>query len=181
MVSIGRPATDIAATTLAAAWSRSEREPTLVSVPKTPVSEQEQTYRHRLGATIVQLRAVHAMSQATLAEKVERSEAAVSRWETGKATPTAFDLRRMADVFGLDAAYADLLVFPPETPTSPVAARLGPVTQPRLEPVRAADPAAAILQRLPEIVEEAERRRHSPSAPAHRSPAPSRRSSARAK
>lgn len=108
MVSIARVATNIAATTTAAAWSRVGREPTLASVPKTPVSALEQSYRDRLGPTIIQLRAVHSMSQARLAELVERSEAAVSRWETAKATPSAFDLRRMADVFGLDASQADL-------------------------------------------------------------------------
>ena len=42
-----------------------------------------------------------------------RSEAALSRWETGKSTPTAFDLRRIAMALELPTEAADILVFPP--------------------------------------------------------------------
>lgn len=81
----------------------------------------ERDYQRRLGKAITQLRALRHVSQARLAELLERSEAAVSRWETGKATPSAWDLRRMCEV--LDAP-ADLLAFPPEAPVSPVAEAL---------------------------------------------------------
>jgi len=64
------------------------------------------------------------MTQEKLAEMVGRSEAAVSRWETGKATPSAIDLRRMSEAFKLKLDELDLLIFPPESPVSPVAARL---------------------------------------------------------
>jgi DNA-binding XRE family transcriptional regulator len=52
----------------------------------------EREYRRRLGRAIVQLRALHNVSQAWLAEKVGRSEAALSRWETGRRRrpPTTF-------------------------------------------------------------------------------------------
>jgi len=75
-------------------------------------SQDERDYRRRLGKVIVQLREATAMSQATLAERINRSEAALSRWETGKSTPTAYDLRQIAHTFGL---YRDVevLINPP--------------------------------------------------------------------
>lgn len=99
-------------------WQRRLRGHSLVVVPTGP-SERE--YQRRLGKAITQLRALRHVSQARLAELLERSEAAVSRWETGKATPSAWDLRRMCEI--LDAP-ADLLAFPPEAPVSPVAEEL---------------------------------------------------------
>lgn len=181
MVSIGRAATGIAATAAVPAWPHEWARPTLVSVSKTPVSAQERTYRQRLGATIVQLRAIHDISQARLAEMVERSEAAVSRWETGKATPSAFDLRRMADVFGLGVDLVDLLVFPLATPASPVAERLG-VTQPRPEFVPTADEVALTAKVVRSGAAEAMRRDRNrtagaPPAPpgSPRPPAPAKR------
>lgn len=99
-------------------WSPRLRGHTLAIVPTGP-SERE--YQRRLGKAITQLRLLRGMSQARLAEFLERSEAAVSRWETGKATPSAWDLRRMCEV--LDAP-TDLLAFPPDAPVSPVAEAL---------------------------------------------------------
>lgn len=88
------------------------------------IKRGESDYRRRLGRVIVQLRGLNSMSQETLAAALERSEAAVSRWENGKATPTAFDLHRIAVLFELDRETLDLLLFPPEGPVSPVAERL---------------------------------------------------------
>ena len=100
-------------------WSPRLRGHSLVVVPTGP---NEREYQRRLGKAITQLRALRGqMSQARLAELLERSEAAVSRWETGKATPSAWDLRRMCEI--LDAP-ADLLAFPPDAPVSPVAEAL---------------------------------------------------------
>ena len=94
------------------------RQHRLTVVPTQP---DEHLYRRRLGKAIVQLRAMRGISQEVLAERVGRSEAAVSRWETGKATPSAWDLRMLCEV--LDAP-ADVLAFPPELPVSPVAEEL---------------------------------------------------------
>lgn len=104
-----------------AAWSARERALSLDSV-----SNAEEEYRVRLGKAIVQLRALRNLSQAGLAERVHRSEAAVSRWETGKVTPSAFDLVQLAEA--LDAP-AGLLLAPPELPLSPVAAMLREVAE----------------------------------------------------
>lgn len=86
-----------------------------------PTGPSERDYQRRLGQAIVQLRVLRHVSQARLAELLERSEAALSRWENGKATPSAWDLRRMCEI--LDAP-ADLLTFPPDEPVSPVAEAL---------------------------------------------------------
>lgn len=109
------------ASTSLAAWPRPGRQPSLAVVPP---ADAEVQYRRRLGAALVQLRAIDNMSQATFAERVERSEAAVSRWETGKVTPSAYDLRRIAEIFSIPMSSLDLLIFPPSGPVSPVAERL---------------------------------------------------------
>jgi transcriptional regulator with XRE-family HTH domain len=97
-------------------WSARQRSLTVALVTKTDVLASEGEYRRLLGQAIVELRRAAGMSQAELADAVERSEAAVSRWETGKATPSAFDVRRIAQASGLDEGDVDLLIFPPETP-----------------------------------------------------------------
>lgn len=83
--------------------------------------EGEDTYLKHLGATIAECRILAGMSQEELAAKVHRSAAALSRWETGKVSPSAWDLRRLADILDVPA---DLLLYPPETPPSPVEIRL---------------------------------------------------------
>jgi transcriptional regulator with XRE-family HTH domain len=106
-------------------WNQHRSGLTVADVTRTDVQVGEAEYRRLLGQALVELRrSAGRMSQADLAAALHRSEAAVSRWETGKAVPSAFDLRRIADAFGLEPADADLLLFPPEAPTSPVAARL---------------------------------------------------------
>ncbi len=85
---------------------------------------ERQQYRVRLGSVIAQLRAVRGMSQAHLAESLNRSEAAVSRWEHGRGTPSAFDLAELARIFGLHDDQLDLLLRPPKPPDGPVAERL---------------------------------------------------------
>lgn len=120
MVSSMQVAHDSDGATAFAAWSARQRPVSLVDV----VNRDEIEYRHRLAGVIVQLRMVRGFSQATLAEKLSRSEAALSRWETAKATPSAMDLRRMALAFDLSVDQLDLLIYPPEGPISPVAIRL---------------------------------------------------------
>jgi len=86
------------ATTTVAAWSLRVRDHRLAVVPTQP---NERDYQRRLGKAIVQLRAMRGVSQARLAELLDRSEAALSRWETGKATPSAWDLKQLSEI--LDA------------------------------------------------------------------------------
>src|SRR5690242_17488963 len=120
-MSITQNDSDYATTAAIPAWSPRWRSLTLV--PMAP-ADAEADYRRRLGRVIVELRALEEMSQAELAEQLPRSEAAVSRWEGGKATPTAFDLRRLAEIFELPQGSLDLLIYPPAGRISPVAERL---------------------------------------------------------
>lgn len=106
-------------------WLTRGRRPSLVLMAggKKPAGSAEKDYQRRLGRVIVELRAIGnvelgpAVSQATLAELLNRSEAALSRWENGKATPSAFDLVEIARIFD---APSDLLIHPPEHAVSPV-------------------------------------------------------------
>jgi transcriptional regulator with XRE-family HTH domain len=111
MVSTAKVRSDSDAVTSLAAWSAKARVHTLVSVPNP--TDDEADYRRRLGRVIVRLREASGMSQAKLAELVNRSEAALSRWETGKATPSAYDIRRIAVAVELPGEVADLLLYPP--------------------------------------------------------------------
>lgn len=113
MVSIGEVHAASAIGTAAAAWSHQARIPTVPDVQQA--TRDERDYRRRLGKVIVDLRlAANKMSQAELAqEHLHRSEAALSRWENGKATPTAYDLHVIAKTFGLRTEDLHLLIFPP--------------------------------------------------------------------
>lgn len=122
-MSIARLALDYDATAAVPAWSPQHGDP-IVSVVPIVVTNEEVEYRRLLGAAIVQLRAIAGISQAQLAERINRSEAALSRWETGKATPSAWDLREIARVVELEDDQLDVLLRPPKGPISPVAVRL---------------------------------------------------------
>lgn len=54
-----------------------------------------------LGEHIVELRNVHGISQADLAEAMEVSRQSVSKWETGASTPDLEKLVKLADYFSL--------------------------------------------------------------------------------
>lgn len=110
-MSIAHEISDRATPPLVPAWSARPRLHSLTDVSKASGSEID--YRRRLGKVIVQLREGHRMSQAVLAEQINRSEAALSRWETGKATPTAFDLHEIARVFAMPGGSLDVLLYPP--------------------------------------------------------------------
>ena len=47
------------------------------------------------------LREARGMSQTELAEALGVDQTTVSAWETGKAEPTIFNLRRLADILGV--------------------------------------------------------------------------------
>lgn len=121
-MSIARSTLDYDERAAVPAWSLRDRDPIVAIVPTIKSGELE--YRRLLGAAVVQLRALGGISQAELAEQIGRSEAAVSRWETGKATPTAWDLREIARVVDLEDDQLDVLLRPPKGPISPVAERL---------------------------------------------------------
>ncbi len=77
-----------------------------------------------LGEKIQDLRRKHSMSQDTLAEKLDVSRQAVSKWERDEAMPETDKIIRIAQVFGVSTDYLLLQQpsgqsqQPPHTPTS---------------------------------------------------------------
>ena len=55
-----------------------------------------------MGEKIRQARENAGLSQKQLAEALGLDQSAVSNWETGKNEPTLHNLRRMADILGVD-------------------------------------------------------------------------------
>lgn len=54
-----------------------------------------------MGDNIRALREAKGISQRELAEALGVDQSAVSNWERGKAEPTAFNIRRLADLLGV--------------------------------------------------------------------------------
>ena len=59
----------------------------------------------KLGDKILMLRKKEGMSQEQLAEKLDVSRQAVSRWELGSALPDANNIRQLSRVFAVSADY----------------------------------------------------------------------------
>lgn len=55
-----------------------------------------------MGEKIRALREAKGISQRELAEALGVDQSAVSNWERGKAEPTAFNIRRIADLLGVE-------------------------------------------------------------------------------
>lgn len=71
------------------------------------VEAAETTFKRTLGATILELRANHGLSQRALAQELSESGAAVSeakvlRWEAGEHAPDAWEVNRLAALFDVD-------------------------------------------------------------------------------
>lgn len=58
-----------------------------------------------IAANIVELRKNHNLTQAELAEKLNYSDKAVSKWERGESVPDISVLKRIADLFGVKVDY----------------------------------------------------------------------------
>ena len=58
-----------------------------------------------IAKNIVDLRHVHEMTQATLAEQLNYSDKAVSKWERGESVPDITVLKNIADIFGVSVDY----------------------------------------------------------------------------
>lgn len=78
----------------------------------------------KLSEKIVQLRKSQGLSQEELAEKLNLSRQAVSRWESGTAQPDAGNLWQLSRLFGVTADY--LLDEEQESPKVPAAAPAKP-------------------------------------------------------
>lgn len=54
-----------------------------------------------LSNNIVQLRKKHGLTQSQLAEKLNYSDKAVSKWERGESAPDIFIIKKLSDIFGV--------------------------------------------------------------------------------
>ena len=74
----------------------------------------DEKLKSQLGANIVSYRKQHRLTQAGLAEKLNYSDKAVSKWERGESIPDVLTLVQLAEVFGVTVN--DLLIDPNELP-----------------------------------------------------------------
>jgi len=60
----------------------------------------DENVKYRIGANIAAYRKRDGMTQATLAEKLNYSDKAVSKWERGESIPDVLTLMQLAELFG---------------------------------------------------------------------------------
>lgn len=77
----------------------------------------DEKLKKQIGANIVSYRKRLNMTQAGLAEKLNYSDKAVSKWERGESAPDVLTLVQIAELF--DITVNDLLVDPNELPENP--------------------------------------------------------------
>ena len=68
-------------------------------------SKQKEDFIMKLSEKIIQLRKVNSWSQEELAEKMEVSRQAISRWENGTALPDSNNLLQLSKLFNVTADY----------------------------------------------------------------------------
>jgi len=61
----------------------------------------DEKVKYRIGANIAAYRKRDGLTQATLAEKLNYSDKAVSKWERGESVPDVLTLMQLADQFGI--------------------------------------------------------------------------------
>jgi transcriptional regulator with XRE-family HTH domain len=96
-------------------WGSRFRPPTV-----TPVADDEQTYKKRMGAVITELRLARGYGRQTeFATAMHVDLSTIGRWERGVTLPNAFYIRELARV--LDVDYATL-IDPPDRLTDDILA-----------------------------------------------------------
>lgn len=78
---------------------------------------EEERLKKQIGANIASYRKRMQLTQAGLAEKLNYSDKAVSKWERGESAPDVQTLVQLADLF--DVTVNDLLVDPDALPVNP--------------------------------------------------------------
>ena len=78
---------------------------------------EDEKLRKQIGANIVSYRKRNGMTQARLAEQLNYSDKAVSKWERGESVPDVLTLVQLAELF--DISVNDLLLDPNELPANP--------------------------------------------------------------
>ena len=74
----------------------------------------DENVKYRIGSNIAAYRKRDGMTQATLAEKINYSDKAVSKWERGESIPDVLILMQLSDLFGITVN--DLVCDPNELP-----------------------------------------------------------------
>lgn len=77
----------------------------------------DEKLKDQLGANIAAYRKHQGLTQAGLAEKLNYSDKAVSKWERGESMPDVLTLVQLADLFGITVN--DLIADPDELPENP--------------------------------------------------------------
>ena len=77
----------------------------------------DEKVKHQIGANISAYRKRAGLTQAGLAEKLNYSDKAVSKWERGESVPDVITLMQLAEQF--EITVNDLLVDPNELPSNP--------------------------------------------------------------
>lgn len=77
----------------------------------------DEKLKKQIGANIASYRKSLRLTQAGLAEKLNYSDKAVSKWERGESAPDVVTLMQLAELF--DVTVNDLLVDPNELPANP--------------------------------------------------------------
>lgn len=93
----------------------------------------DETLRQQIGANIASYRKREGWTQAKLAEKLNYSDKAVSKWERGESVPDVLILANLAELFGITVN--DLLVDPDALPaqTGAVQQTMGQVVEKTLK------------------------------------------------
>lgn len=93
----------------------------------------DETLRQQIGANIASYRKREGWTQAKLAEKLNYSDKAVSKWERGESVPDVLILANLAELFGITVN--DLLVDPDALPaqTGAVQQAMGQVVEKTLK------------------------------------------------
>ena len=78
---------------------------------------EDEKLRKQIGANIVSYRKRNGFTQARLAEKLNYSDKAVSKWERGESVPDVLTLVQLSELF--DISVNDLLLDPNELPGNP--------------------------------------------------------------
>ena len=77
----------------------------------------ETEFRKKIGTNISYYRKANGMTQSVLAEKLNYSDKAVSKWERGESVPDVMTLVQLSELF--DISVNDLLLDPNELPENP--------------------------------------------------------------
>ncbi len=80
---------------------------------------ENESYKYQIGANIAELRKKNGLTQAALAEQLNYSDKAVSKWERGESVPDIPTLIQLAQLFGVSV---DSLIGLTETPVQGISA-----------------------------------------------------------